>query len=167
MALMDPVIREMEVEARTTRRVLERVPADKFDWKPHTKSMSLAELAMHVATIPSFWAEWLATEFIDRANFKFQQPVPKVTADIVAEHEKSQAAINKFLAGIDEKQAAHVWRFVRDGKDLLALPRGVAVRSLMCNHLYHHRGQLTVYRRLLDVPVPMIYGPSADENPFR
>ena len=127
MALMDAVIQEIEREGRTTRRVLERVPADKLNWKPHAKSMSLAELAMHVATIPGFWAEWLSTEFMDLAKFKFKQAEPKTTADILAEHDKAVAAATKFLAGMDEKQAAHVWRFVREGKDLMAMPRAAAM----------------------------------------
>ena len=157
---------EIGQEAATTRRVLERVPEDKFAWKPHPKSMSLGQLAMHVATIPEGITRIAQTdEFeVNPANFTPQQP--KSRDEILAALDSGVRTAQGYLAGLTESSAAATWRAKSQGRELMAMPRIAMLRALLLNHWYHHRGQLSVYLRLLDVPIPSIYGPSADENPF-
>ncbi len=162
--MIDPLLAEMEQEAKTTKRVLERVPNDKLGWKPHTKSMSLGQLALHVATIPGRVADFLAndvSEFPERT-----QPAASSTAELVPALQESIQTAKRVAGGFDDKKAMATWKLMKDGKEIMAVPRIALLRSVMLNHWYHHRGQLSVYLRLLDVPVPSIYGPSADENPF-
>jgi uncharacterized damage-inducible protein DinB len=166
IALLEPVLNEFREEVPTTRRVLERVPADKLAWKPHPKSMSLGQLALHVATIPTL-VERIATteEFAPPREFKFEPP--KDVKQIQETFEKSVRTAEERLESMDEKTARGHWRIVApNGKEVFAKPRIGALRTVMLNHWYHHRGQLSVYLRLLDVPLPSIYGPSADESPF-
>jgi uncharacterized damage-inducible protein DinB len=158
------LIAELEQETKTTRRVLERVPEGKLAWKPHDKSMSLGQLALHVATLPSRISRILANDTVEAPQFK-QAEATSATELIRALDESLQTA-RAFLAGLDEARAMATWRLVKDGRELMAIPRIAVVRALMLNHWYHHRGQLSVYLRLLNVPLPSIYGPSADENPF-
>jgi uncharacterized damage-inducible protein DinB len=166
IAILEPVLHEFREEVPATRRVLERVPADKLTWKPHPKSMSLGQLALHVASIPGLIERVATTEgFTVPAEFKFESP-----ADVKKIHEtfeKSVRAAEKRLTSMDEKTARGDWRIVApNGKEVFNKPRVGIVRTIMLNHWYHHRGQLSVYLRLLNVPVPSIYGPSADEAPF-
>lgn len=166
IAILEPVLNEFREEVPTTRRVLERVPADKLSWKPHPKSMSLGQLALHVATIPGL-IERVATteEFAPPADFKFEPP-----ADVKQIHETFEKCVRtaeERLNSMDEKTARGNWRIVApNGMEVLNRPRAAILRKIMLNHWYHHRGQLSVYLRLLNVPVPSIYGPSADESPF-
>ena len=158
------LIQEFEAEAKTTRRVLERVPSDKLAWTPHTKSMSLGKLAMHLATAPAAISSW---PIDDQFEFKGgQTPVPTCTADIVAAHDQGIEQVKANLAKIGDEGLGVSWTATMGGKTLMTMPKADLLRALLMNHTYHHRGQLSVYLRLLDVPVPPIYGPSADENPF-
>ncbi len=162
--MIDPLLAEMEQEAATTKRVLERVPNDKLSWKPHAKSMSLGQLALHVATIPGSLTEILAND-----TFEFPeptQPAASSAAELVPALEESIQTAKRVAGGFDDKKAMGTWKMMKDGKEIMAAPRIALLRSFMLNHWYHHRGQLSVYLRLLDVPVPSIYGPSADENEF-
>ncbi len=164
--MLEPMSGEITQEAATTKRMLQRVPADKLTWKPHPKSMSLGQLAMHVAMIPgaiSKLAEVDAFE-VDPANFN--PPDPKSSDEIVKALDASVQAAQAYLGGVSESAAVGPWRATLGGRDLMAMPRAVMLRTLMLNHWYHHRGQLSVYLRLLEIPVPSVYGPSADENPF-
>ncbi len=161
-----PLINELEREAATTRRLLERVPDGKFDWQPHAKSMTLGQLAMHVADTPGVFARMLTADGLDFAGFKYVPPEANTNAAILALHDQSIAAANQFLTGMSDDKALANWTFSRGGVELMSAPRVAWVRSLMLNHWIHHRGQLSVFLRLLDVPIPSIYGPSADENPF-
>jgi uncharacterized damage-inducible protein DinB len=165
MPLADMFIRELELEAKTTRRVLERVPDDKLAWKPHTKSMTLRQLAQHVATIPGGVSAMARHDGYDVEKFT-EPPQLESTAAILAAFEESVAQAKTNLAATDDAAMMQNWSFNRGGKPIMTIPRIGVFRSMLLNHLYHHRGQLTVYLRLLDVPVPSIYGPSADENPF-
>lgn len=165
MRIVDSILQELEQEAATTKKLLERVPEDKLSWKPHEKSMSLAELATHVATIPGSIADILATSPYDVANFKGTEPPTKV-AEILSALEQGLGNTKKILDGLDDQTALSNWTLTKEGKELMTLPRIGVVRGFLLNHWIHHRGQLSVYLRLLDVPVPSIYGPSADENPF-
>jgi uncharacterized damage-inducible protein DinB len=158
-------IKEFEQEAATTRRVLERVPSEKFDWAPHAKSMSLGKLAMHTATAPGTISDWAT-----RDGYAFTgedpTPAPKTTADLLAAHDAGVAATKANLNKVGDAGLGAPWTATAGGKTLMTMPKAALVRGLVLNHWIHHRGQLSVYLRLLDVPVPSIYGPSADENPF-
>ncbi|MHC4431509.1 MAG: DinB family protein [Planctomycetota bacterium] len=164
--MTDALVAELEQEAQTTRRMLERVPFDKLEWKPHPKSMTLGELALHVATTPGNFAKLLSGDSIDVEGVDYQAPVPASGAELLSALDASTAAAKEFLGQLDDQSATTVWRAVRGDKELLSAPRIALVRSMMFNHWYHHRGELVVYLRELEVPIPAIYGPSADEDPF-
>jgi len=165
MALIDGMLQELEQEAVTTRRVLERVPDDKLAWRPHEKARTLGELALHVATVPGAVAELVASQLTVQAP-QFTDPHPNSASELVPALDASIAKANKVLAGMDDAGLMATWRMMKGEREILAAPRVAMLRSVMLNHWYHHRGQLSVYLRQLDVPIPSIYGPSADENPF-
>ena len=165
-SMLEPMLNEIRQEAVITRRVLERVPADKLSWKPHQKSMSLGQLALHIATIPGALAKLVQLDEFDAARANFDPPAPNDLKEIDAALDESVRAAEECLSGMSEQTARGKWRLTVNGKEALSQPRVGVVRSIMLNHWYHHRGQLSVYLRLLDVPVPVIYGRSADENPF-
>jgi uncharacterized damage-inducible protein DinB len=157
---------EIEQEAATTRRVLERVPTNKLTWKPHPRSMTLGQLAMHVATIPGGISKIAQVDDFEVNPANFNPAVPESSEEILAALDASVRTAQEYLCGVTESSAMGTWRAKVNGKEVMALPRVAMLRSIMLNHWYHHRGQLSVYLRLLEIPVPTIYGPSADENPF-
>ena len=159
--LTESLIAELEHEAATTRRVLERVPEDRFSWAPHAKSMTLGKLAQHIAEIPGGIASILDPPESQLPPVPLTEPASRDA--LLAALDRSVAeAISKIRSWGDDYLMADCR--VLDGETVvMAGPRIGWVRALMLNHWYHHRGQLTVYLRLLDVPVPAIYGPSADE----
>ena len=164
MSMIEALIQDLEQEAQTTRRVLERVPGDQLAWKPHAKSMSLGQLALHVATTPG-----MVSDFVRQSPFpvpKFTQPEAASTSELVPALEQTVARAKTNLRAIGDAGLGNVWRVVDGDKELMAMPVAGVLRFIMLNHWYHHRGQLSVYLRELNVPVPSIYGPSADENPF-
>jgi uncharacterized damage-inducible protein DinB len=165
MPIADMFIRELELEAKTTRRVLERVPDDKLAWKPHTKSMTLRQLAQHVATIPGAISGMARLDSYDVEKFS-APPEMENTAAILAAFDESLAQAKTNLAATDDAAMMKDWSFRRGGNPIMTMPRIGVIRGIVLSHMTHHRGQLSVYLRLLDVPVPSIYGPSADENPF-
>lgn len=162
--LTDPLVAELEQEAATTRRVLERVPGDKLSWKPHDKSMSLGQLALHVATIPGWVGSVLQPDSWDASESSGQKEAETLD-ELIPALEESVRSAKETLEWLDEEKAAGLWSITAGDATLMTMPRIAVVRSIMLNHWYHHRGQLSVYLRLLDVPVPSIYGPSADEGP--
>jgi uncharacterized damage-inducible protein DinB len=164
MAIIDGLLQELEQEAQTTRRVLSRVPGDQLAWKPHPKSMSLGQLALHVATLPGSVAE-IATNSPFPVP-EFTQPSATSASELVPALDQSVAKAKQLLGGMGDADLGAMWRLVDGDREVMALPRGALLRAIMLNHWYHHRGQLSVYLRQLGVPVPAIYGPSADENPF-
>jgi uncharacterized damage-inducible protein DinB len=164
--MLGPMLSEIREEAVTTKRVLERVPAEKLSWKPHPKSMSLGQLALHVASIPGNLAKLAQLEEFDASEASFEPPVPNDLKEIHAALDQSVRSAEACLSGMSEQAALGTWRLTLRGRELFTKPRVGLLRSIMLNHWYHHRGQLSVYLRLLDVPVPVIYGRSADENPF-
>ena len=164
MSMITALLQEFENEAITTRRVLERVPADKLEWRPHPKSMSLGVLALHVAASPGVICGWAAE---DITQFKGDPtPTPASTDEILAAHDQSVTASKDILGKIGDAGLERIWTGKAGDKTVMAMPKAALVRAIVMNHWIHHRGQLSVYLRLLDVPVPSIYGPSADENPF-
>ena len=162
--IVDSFIAELEHETAATKRALERVPGDKLTWKPHPKSFSLGQLALHIAETPGAIAGMITKDVMEMGQF--EQGAAKSSAELIPALEKSVHTAKEILSGMDDQKMMAIWRFKSNGKELMALPRVALVRSIMLNHWYHHRGQLTVYLRLLGIPVPSIYGPSADENPF-
>jgi uncharacterized damage-inducible protein DinB len=164
MRIADSLIAELDQEAKTTRRLLERLPAAKFSWRPHPKSMSLGQLGLHVAQTPGAVAR-LAAASVDNLP-KFQQAEAVSAQELLAAHDASVAEAKAALNGWDDGKMMETWSMSAGGKTLMAMPRVGVLRAIMLNHWYHHRGQLVVYLRLLDVPVPSVYGPTADENPF-
>lgn len=165
MAIIDSLLAELEQEAVTTRRVLERIPAAHLSWRPHPKSMSLGQLALHVATVPGNVAQ-LASHLTVPDVPAFVQPEAAHASELVPALKASVAQARQLLGGLDDAAMTATWRLLDDGRELMAMPRMALLRAIMLNHWYHHRGQLLVYLRLLDVPVPSVYGPTADENPF-
>jgi uncharacterized damage-inducible protein DinB len=165
MPLIDGMLQELEQEAQTTRRVLERVPDDQLAWRPHEKARTLGQLAMHVAIVPGEVAELFASPSPRQAP-TFTDPSPKSASELIPALDESLAKAKKALGGMDDAALIAPWRMMRGERELFAVPRVALLRSVMLNHWYHHRGQLTVYLKELDVPIPSIYGPSADENPF-
>jgi uncharacterized damage-inducible protein DinB len=164
MRLADAVLAELEQEAVSTRRVLERVPEDRLTWRPHPRSMSLGQLALHIATTPGGVARLAALDGAEAPQFN--APAAEGKAAILGAHDESVRAAREFLRGLDDERAEAVWTMTRGGAPVFTVPRIELIRTIMLRHVYHHRGELCVYLRLLDVPVPAIYGPSADENPF-
>jgi uncharacterized damage-inducible protein DinB len=165
LPLIDGLLQELEQEAATTRRVLQRVPEGNLSWKPHAKARTLGELALHVAMVPGAVAEFVAQPSPVQAP-QFSDPSPKSTTELVSTMDESIAKAKHLLGKMDDATIMATWRMMSGDKELIALPRIAMLRTVMLNHWYHHRGQLSVYLRELDVPVPSIYGPSADENPF-
>ena len=164
--MLEPMIGELQQEADTTRRVLVRVPADKLAWKPHPKSMSLGQLAMHIATIPGSLSKLAQLDGIDASTADFNAPQPANTQEILTTLETGVKAAEKYLGEISEADAMGSWRLTAGKKEIFTIPRVGVLRTILLNHWYHHRGQMSVYLRLLEIPVPVIYGRSADENPF-
>src|SRR5438552_13964149 len=165
MSATAALISEFEQEAATTRRVLERVPTDKLTWKPHEKSMSLGTLAQHVATAPAFLSDWAVQ---DSVKFEYAPPpAPTSTSEILSQHDDGAKKTTKNIGQVGDAGLGKMWEIKGpDGKTMMSMPKGALLRTLVMNHTYHHRGQLSVYLRLLNLPVPSIYSPSADENPW-
>jgi uncharacterized damage-inducible protein DinB len=158
------LLQEFENEAATTRRVLERVPSDKLAWKPHPKSMSLGVLALHVAGSPGVICGWAAE---DVTHFTGEpSPTPASTEQILEAHDQSVKTSKEILTKLGDEGLKGMWSAKAGDNTLMTMPKAALVRAIVMNHWIHHRGQLSVYLRLLDVAVPSIYGPSADENPF-
>lgn len=158
------LLAELEQEAQTTRRVLQRVPEDKLSWRPHPRSSSLGQLALHIAIIPSLGMHVLGPDVLEAPEFV--QPEARTAAELLRTLDESLASARQFLSELTPERAQGMWRLERGGRELMAAPRIAMVRTLMFNHWYHHRGSLVVYLRLLDVPLPPVYGPSADEKTF-
>jgi uncharacterized damage-inducible protein DinB len=164
MKLADSLLMEFDQEAQTTKRVLERIPDDKLAWKPHQKSFSLGQLALHIASGPGQIVAAVSQDSAEAPNFA--QPEAKSRQEVLETFSKSMASARDALKKMDDARLLSEWTLTKNGKTLMAVPRIGFLRSILMNHTYHHRGQLSVYLRILDVPVPSIYGPSADENPF-
>ncbi len=164
MAIVDSILMELDQEAKTTQRVLERIPEDKLAWKPHAKSYSLGQLGLHIARGQGFLADAVSKDTFEIGDMS--QPAPGNKKEILDAFAQSTAHAKQTLAKLDDAKIMGMWTATKGGKVLMSTPRIGFIRAVVLNHFYHHRGQLSVYLRLLDVPVPSIYGPSADENPF-
>jgi uncharacterized damage-inducible protein DinB len=160
------LIAELDAETPATRRVLERVPADRLEWRPHPKSMTAGQLAQHVASIPGTVARFAQMDGLDVATRPSEYAGCDSKEALLAALDASVVATREFLAGLDDARANAIWRLTFGDREIFAIPRLAVMRTMCFNHWYHHRGELVVYLRLLDVPVPIVYGRSADENPF-
>ena len=155
---------ELIEEAKSTRKILERVPMDKPDYKPHPKSMELNRLASHVAELPSWITMTIDNDGIDFATYEYKFPDPKNSQELLAIFDKAVATASEKLQQISDEDMQKIWT-MRNGEIIyFQLPKQVVVRVWALNHLFHHRAQLGVYLRMLDIPVPGVYGPSADEQ---
>ena len=169
MSIAQSLLPEFDNEVATTRKVLERVPFDKITWKPHPKSGTMGWLASHVAGIVGWCKETFTRSELDLAPDGKQpapDPVPASQEELLAKFDKCVAAGREALAAATDEQMMGTWKLLMTGREILALPRIAVYRGFVMNHMIHHRGALSVYLRLCDVPVPSIYGPSADEPNF-
>lgn len=165
MAIVDALLPEFDHEMTTTRKLLERVPEDKFAWKPHPKSTSLGDLATHVANIASWGQVTLNQSEIDMGGAGRAAPAAS-RADLLATFDKNVAATRAALVSKSDPEFMAPWSLKNGGKTFFTMPKAVVWRSFVMNHLIHHRAQLSVYLRMQDVLIPAMYGPSADESPF-
>lgn len=166
MSIRDTLLPEYDHEMGTTRRVLERTPEAEFAWKPHEKSMSLGQLAGHLSNIPYWCSATLAASSFDLATAgrEAQLTTPESTAEILANFDRQVAEARTRLAAASDEDLLGPWTLKHGTHEIFTMPRVGAIRSFVMNHLIHHRGQYTVYLRLKNVPLPRIYGPTADEQ---
>jgi len=168
MSLSQMLLPEFDQEMALTRKSLERVPDDKFGWKPHEKSPMMGWLASHLAMIP-YWAKvTFESDSLDLAPPGGQQKTPEAKSrkEVLEMFDRNAAAARAIIAGASDADLGKPWTLLKAGQKLLTLPKAAVMRSFVMNHMIHHRAQLGVYLRLNNLPVPSIYGPSADEAPF-
>jgi uncharacterized damage-inducible protein DinB len=161
MDLNEPLIAELQIEAGTTRKMLERVPQDALAWKPHEKSRTLGEIAAHIANLPGLFIATLNQDEFDRYDYK---AATDTVADILDTFDRNISNALEVLKTQSNERLLAPWRYKYGEQVIFEMPRLVVIRTTALNHLIHHRGQLTVYLRLLDVPLPPVYGPTADES---
>ena len=164
MSIAQTLLKEFEEQAAVTRRFLERVPEDKLTWKPHERSMTAGQLALHLATVPGNVVRFVQPPSGQTPNFG-QLPQPASRNEVLAALEKSIATVRDVLPTFDDGAMNDKWRMLAGDREIMAVPRQAFIRNIMLNHWYQHRGQFSVYLRLLNVPVPASWGPSADEQP--
>jgi uncharacterized damage-inducible protein DinB len=167
MTIGQSMLPEFDQEMQNTRKTLERIPDEKWNWKPHEKSGTLGWLAGHVGTVPEWIAMTIKTQELDYApvNGPAYEP-PKISnrTEVLAAFDKAAAEARAALAGVSDQDILKNWKLLAGGQEIFTLPRIACIRGMCMNHMIHHRAQLTVYYRLLGVPVPGLYGPSADEG---
>lgn len=166
MTLGQTLAAELKHEAATTRKMLERVPEDKFDWQPHEKSMKLGRLATHVAEISHWVNATLTQDEMDFATSDYKPSTANTAQALVEILDKTVGEATELLENVSDEDIKKKWRLRSGEKIFFELPKIAVIRSLVLNHLIHHRGQLSVYLRLNDVPLPGVYGPTADEPIF-
>ena len=166
MSIAQQFLAEFEAQAPSTRKFLERLPASKLTWKPHEKSMTAGQLAFHLATIPAGIVQFVQSNPAHARENAFVFPQPATHAEILMAHDDGVATVRSMLPKFDDAAMRETWRMVAGDKELFAVPREGFIRDIMLSHWYQHRGQFCVYLRILNVPVPSTWGPSADENPF-
>jgi uncharacterized damage-inducible protein DinB len=165
MAIAESILPEFDHETATTRVLLERVPEDKAGWKPHEKSMALGQLAMHIANIPRWAAIALERTEFDTSPIdgsRLTSPAYQSASSLLQSYDANVRSARALLARTTDAEFMVQWTLKNGGKSMFSMPRVAVFRSFVLNHAVHHRGQLSVYLRLLDVPIPNIYGPTAD-----
>ncbi len=167
MAIKEALLPEFDHEMATTRRLMERIPLSESQWKPHPKSMTLGELVAHIVEIPGWVGNIVEQPFVDMAGAGHgERPTYKSNVELLSAFDQNVAKARAAIASKSDAQMMESWSLKNGEKVLITLPKAGVLRSFLLNHLIHHRGQLSVYIRLKDVPVPSIYGPSADESGF-
>ncbi len=164
MPIAQSLLAEFVVQALVTRTYLERLPENKLTWKPHTRSMTAGQLAYHLASVPGGIIHFVQNNPA-QAPESFSFPQPASRDEILMKFDESVASVRDLLPKFDDRAMNETWRMEAGGREVLAQPRGEFLRDVMFSHWYQHRGQFSVYLRLLDVPVPASWGPSADELP--
>jgi len=165
MSLAESMLAEFEEQAPVTRRFLERLPEDRLTWKPHEKSMSAGQLALHIARVPGGSVRFVQQNPAQVPDLK-NVPQPSSLTEILGVFEESVAAVRSLLPQFNDAAMQETWRMLQGERELLAIPRAQFLRDIMLNHWFQHRGQFSVYLRLLNVAVPASWGPSADEPPI-
>lgn len=169
MALRDALLPEFDHEMANTRKTLERVPDDRLDWKPHTKSTSMGGLATHLSNLPTWTNHTIDEDSLDLAPEGKPlptAPIIKSQPELLELFDSNVAKARAAIASVSDEELFKPWTLMNSGNEILTLPKIAVLRGFVMNHNIHHRAQLGVYLRLNDIPVPSIYGPSADENPF-
>ncbi len=164
MSIAQSMVGEMEHEMANTRRVLERVPMEKADWRPHPKSGTLAWLAGHCAIMPGWGYTTSTQDELDIAGVASAVPIFKTREEVLAHFDAERAKYREVLPKLSDEQMLATWTLRAGPQVLMQMPRVAVLRGMVMNHMIHHRAELVVYLRLLDVPVPGLYGPSADEQ---
>jgi len=163
VTLMKLILGELQHESQNTFRILERVPADKLDWTPHPKSMSLGRLASHLATLPAGCKRMLESGVFDVTGARPPAPADVPAAEL---YQKNIADLREYLGTLTDENLNEPFTMMKGDEVVRQMIKGLMLRIVFLNHSVHHRGQLSVYLRLLDVPLPALYGTSADENPY-
>jgi uncharacterized damage-inducible protein DinB len=163
MTISEMLLPELDQEMANARKILDCVPEDKFNWKPHPKSMTLGRLASHVAEMPQ-WALFTIQQDQLELTPGMKPFNAETKAELLETLDKNTAAAREALAGVSDEDLGKIWKLIYAGNPMFAMPRTAVLRSMVFSHMIHHRGQLSVYLRLLDVPIPGMYGPSADAN---
>jgi uncharacterized damage-inducible protein DinB len=164
MAIVDAIIQEMEMEAKKTRLILQKVPTAQFSWKPHEKSMTLQRLANHIAELPEWATLVAATSDVDFATHPFVRSEMHNTEDLLNHFDKCMSLCISAVSALSDGDLASSWTMRRGENVIMTTTKADILRTWVINHTLHHRGQLSVYLRLLDIPVPGLYGPSADDK---
>jgi uncharacterized damage-inducible protein DinB len=167
MSISQMLLPEFDHETANTRKTLERIPDDKWDWKPHAKSGTLGWLASHVATLPDWTRVTIQSDQLDFAPVngpRYEPPKTRNRKELLEVFDKLTAEARAALVGLKDEDVMKPWKLLMGGKEIFTMPKGACLRGFCFNHLIHHRGQLTMYLRTLDIPVPALYGPSADEQ---
>jgi uncharacterized damage-inducible protein DinB len=164
MGMRQGMIMEIQHEAANSRKMLERVPFDKADWKPHDKSMNIGRLATHVAELPKWTEMTLQTDELDWEKFEYKPTIVNNTEELLALLDKNVAAATTALENASDEDMMKPWTMRRGEHVFFTLPKAAVIRNFSLNHGYHHRGQLSVFLRLNEIPVPGMFGPSADET---
>jgi uncharacterized damage-inducible protein DinB len=163
MSVAKSLLAEFEIQAPITRKFLERLPNDKLTWKPHDKSMTAGQLAYHLAFVPGGVVQLVQANPAQAPGFNFPQPANN--REILGAFHESVATVRRVLPKFDDAAMNETWRMTAGGNEVMAQPRGEFLRDVMLSHWYQHRGQFSVYLRLLNIAVPASWGPSADEQP--
>lgn len=170
MSISADLLPEWDFEMAATRKTLERIPDDRFDWRPHAKSTTMGALASHTANLPQWVNATINQPYFDLApvDGPAADPAPPATStkQLLAMFDENAAAARRAIEGASDEAYAQPWSLKKGGTAMFTLPRGVVLRRFFLSHIIHHRAQLGVYLRLNDIPVPAVYGPSADEAPF-
>ena len=164
MSIAENYLAELKQEAVATRKILKSVPLEKGDWKPHAKNFSLLRLAAHVAEIPGYLTMTISTDELDFAKSNYKSPVPASSEELLAIFEKNLKEAEEALISCSDKDMQKNWTMRNGDTIFFSSPKVLVARSFCLNHLVHHRAQLGLYLRLLDIPVPGTYGPSADDK---